>query len=114
MKIYKVKVNGKVYEVELESVTESAQKITAEPKPQPQQATQTVASGVQLKAPMQGVILDIKVNVGDTVRKGQTLFILEAMKLENDIVSPADGVVKQIAVTKDQNVNNQQLLAVIE
>lgn len=112
MKIYKVKVNGKVYEVELESITESDKKIVVDtPK---EKVEPTITGKAEVKAPMQGVILDIKVNVGDVVKKAQPMFILEAMKLENEIVSPADGVVKHIAVTKDQSVDNQQLLAIIE
>ena len=115
MKIYKVKVNGKVYEVELESITESNQKVIETPKAEPAKPVVADATGrAEIKAPMQGVILDIKANVGDTVKKGQTVFILEAMKLENEIVSPADGVIKQILVHKDQGVDYQQLLAVID
>jgi biotin carboxyl carrier protein len=117
MKIYKVKVNGKVYEVELESVTEVDKQISTTSQPQPQPQPQQTVSGTgktELKSPMQGVILDVKVKVGDTVKRGQPMFVLEAMKLENDIVSPADGVVVHIAVNKDQSVDNQQLLAVIE
>lgn len=111
MKIYKVKVNGKVYEVELESVTEKQASI--EEKVENKVAEKPMTDGVTLKAPMQGTILDIKVGVGSQVKKGQCIFILEAMKLENEIVSPADGVVKQILVTKGSAVNNQEVLAII-
>ena len=110
MKVYKVKVNGKTYEVELESVSESKDREVVTKQPE---VTHQNASGTELKAPMQGVILDVKAKVGDTVQKGQVLFVLEAMKLENDIVSPASGVVKQVLVNKAQAVNNQDLLAVI-
>lgn len=110
MKIYKVKVNGKVYEVELESVTETQASI--ETKVEKVIPSQNV-EGITIKAPMQGTILAVKVNVGDYVKKGQCVFILEAMKLENEIVSPADGVVKQILVTKGEAVNNQAVMAVI-
>ena len=112
MKVYKVKVNGKVYEVELESVSEKAGSIAAaaQPAAAPQAAS---GEGTPLKAPMQGTILNVKVAAGDQVKKGQVLCILEAMKLENEIVSPADGVITQVNISKGQNVNNQELLFVI-
>ena len=110
MKIYRVKVNGKLYEVELESVTETASEPVVSPKP----VTSAPAKGVEVKAPMQGTINDVKVNIGDRVTKGQVIFVLEAMKLENNIVSPADGIIKQVLVQKNQAVNNQDILAVID
>lgn len=122
MKVYKVKVNGKVYEVELESVTEQAGNVApvqaaAEAPKAPVQAAPatpvTPAVGQTVKAPMQGTILKVNVEVGSSVKKGQILVILEAMKLENEIVSPTDGVIKQVLVTKGQTVNNQQPLVVI-
>ncbi len=116
MKVYKVKVNGKVYEVELESVSENEGKIEASkaeaPKAAPS-ANQAPAEGVVVKAPMQGTILKVNVEVGSQVKKGQCIAILEAMKLENEIVATADGVVKQVLVAKGQSVNNQQPLIVI-
>lgn len=112
MKVYKVKVNGKLYEVELESVTEK--QATIETKVEQPVSKPVVTGGATINAPMQGTILDIKFNVGDFVKKGQCVFILEAMKLENEIVSPADGVIKQIAVSKGEAVDNQTVLAVLE
>lgn len=111
MKIYKVKVNGKVYEVELESVTEKQAVI--ETKVENKAPVAVAAEGTAIKAPMQGTILDVKFNVGDFVKKGQCVFILEAMKLENEIVSPVDGVLKQVLVSKGQAVNNQVVLGII-
>lgn len=119
MKVYKVKVNGKVYEVELESVTEQAgnvapvQAAPEAPKAPVQAAPVTPVAGQTVKAPMQGTILKVNVEVGSSVKKGQILVILEAMKLENEIVSPTDGVIKQVLVTKGQAVNNQQPIVVI-
>lgn len=109
MKIYKVKVNGKVYEVELESVTETSGSIQAPAKV----ASAGTGAGVEVKAPVAGTILDVKVQVGQQVKRGQIIAILEAMKLENEVVSTADGVVKQVAVSKGQAVVNQQLLIVV-
>ena len=62
---------------------------------------------------MPGTILDVKVNVGDKVKFGQTLAILEAMKMENPIVAPCDGVINEIKVTKGDKVNTDDVLAVL-
>ena len=118
MKVYKVKVNGKVYEVELESVSEKAGNIASPVAAQPaapQAAPQPVASGAgnEQKAPMAGTILDVKVSVGQQVNAGDVLFILEAMKLENEVVAEFSGVVKSIAVSKGTAVQNGQVLVVI-
>ena len=115
MKVYKVKVNGKVYEVELEAVTEAPGSIAAAPKAEaaPAAPAAPAGEGVALKAPMQGTILAVKVAAGDAVKKGQVVAILEAMKLENEIVANADGVVQQVLVSKGQTVNNQQTLLII-
>lgn len=118
MKKYVVKVNGKVYEVELESVSEAQGHVEAPKaevaKPAPQAAPAPVAGeGASVKAPMQGNINDIKVSVGQTVNKGDTLLILEAMKLENEIVAPVSGTVKSIHVSKGQTVDNGTVLVVL-
>ena len=112
MKIYKVKVNGKVYEVELESVTEQAGSIAVNTQAAPVAAAATGA-GEEVKAPMAGNILDVKVSVGQAVKKGQVIAILEAMKLENEVVSTADGTVKQVLVQKGAAVTNQQVLIIV-
>ncbi len=108
MKIYKVKVNGKVYEVEIESVTEKEGSIEVKKAP-----TMQNGAGVEVKAPMAGTILEVKVQEGTTVSKGQVIAILEAMKLENEVVSTADGVIKQILVQKGQAVTNGQVLVIV-
>ncbi|MFA7126990.1 MAG: biotin/lipoyl-containing protein [Bacilli bacterium] len=114
MKVYKVKVNGKLYEVELESVQEVAAQAPSVVKPTPVAPSAPVVGKAALKAPMQGVINEVRVKSGDAVTKGQCLFILEAMKLENEIVSPYSGIVKQVLVQKGQNVVNQDVLAIFE
>ena len=116
MKVYKVKVNGKVYEVELESVSESAAHIEAPVAAAPQAAAPApVASGEgqELKAPMAGTILDVKVKVGQSINAGDVVCILEAMKLENEVVASTSGVVKAVAVSKGQAVQLDELIAVI-
>ena len=111
MKVYKVKVNGKVYEVELEAVSEQAGSVSApEKSSQPSVAS---SAGQEVVAPMQGTILDVKVKAGDAVKKGQVVAVLEAMKLENEVVSPFDGVVKGVLVSKGQKVNNGDKLLIV-
>jgi len=63
-----------------------------------------------LKAPMPGLVLDIEVKVGDVVAKGDTLLILEAMKMENVIKSPTDGTIKSISINKGETVEKNQLI----
>ena len=107
MKIYKVKVNGKVYEVELESVTENApQAVTPTP-------VVTATKGTDVIVPMAGTIIDIKVSIGQKVNQGDILFILEAMKLENEIKAPVTGTITKIFATKGQMVTNGQLIVTI-
>lgn len=113
MKVYKVKVNGKVYEVELESVSSSDAAIKAPVAEAAPAAPQASGSGVEVKSPMQGTIVKVNIEVGSSVKKGQCVAVLEAMKMENDIVSPTDGVVKQLLVSKGKTVNNQEVLLII-
>lgn len=113
MKIYKVKVNGKVYEVELESVTENAAKIEASKELKQEEKQVSTGEGTVVKAPMQGQINAIKVVNGQKVNKGDVLCILEAMKMENEIQSPCSGTVTKIAISKGQTVNNQDIMFVI-
>ena len=104
MKIYKIKVNGKTYKVELESIEEVATTTKAEAPKAAAPAAAPVASGEgdkQIVAPLQGQLTQIKVKVGDTVKKGQTVAIIEAMKLENEVSSPVDGVVTSLVATND-------------
>ncbi len=126
MRIYKVKVNGKTYEVKILSVSETEPlevkevKATApaaapavEAKKEAAPASASSASGTTVEAPMQGVILNILVKVGDAVKAGDNLVILEAMKLENEIKSPIDGKVVAINVEKGASVNAKDALIVI-
>lgn len=111
MKTYKVKVNGKVYEVELEEVSESSEKIET---PKQEVASVPVSEGANVvKAPIAGKVLDVKVNVGDVVKKGQTVAIIEAMKLENEIQSGFDGKVVEIKAAKGSQVKNGDALIVL-
>lgn len=124
MRIYKVKVNGKTYEVKILSVTETepleikTEKVAAAPSaPKATEVAPSTpsvnAKGTEIKAPMQGTVLEIKVKVGDSVKKGDTLLILEAMKLENEIKAPNDGKVLQVVASKGQTANMNDVLVVL-
>jgi len=115
MKIYKVKVNGKSYRVELESVEQVAGEAVKESKPEEKKAA-PVASGEgrPVESPIQGTVVTLKAKVGDQVKKGTPLIVVEAMKLENDVVSPFDGVVSEILVKKGDNVTAKQVIAVVK
>ena len=76
-------------------------------------APAAVADGTQIKAPMPGTVLAVKKNVGDAVKAGDVIIVLEAMKMENDIVAPCDGTVKSINAPKGSTVNTDDILAVI-
>ena len=116
MKVYKVKVNGKVYEVELEAVDEVNSLIeTVKTEVKKETKKEEISEGgSQILAPIAGKILEIKVNVGDSVKKGDTVAVIEAMKLENEIQSAFSGKVKQIVVAKGDDVRNKDVLIVLE
>ena len=113
MKIYKVKVNGKVYEVELEEVKENDESIKSSKKEEVKNDSFVSEGANIIKAPIAGKVLDIKVNVGDVVKKGQVVAIIEAMKLENEIQSAFDGKVVDIKANKGSQVSNGDVLVVL-
>lgn len=110
MKKYRVNVNGTVYEVELEDISGSA---PAAPAAAPA-APAAPAEGVTITSPMPGNILAVNVAAGDTVKKGDVLMILEAMKMENEIMCPQDGKVVSVHTTKGATVETGTLLCVIQ
>lgn len=115
MRKFNVKVNGKSYDVEVEelsseSSTASTPVATAPAAPA---IKPVVAGGTELTSPMPGLILSLAHKDGDTVKKGEKLVVLEAMKMENDINAPADGVVTY-AVKKGDNVETGAILAYVK
>lgn len=119
MKTFNVTVNGKSYEVQVEEVKSnqpaskapSAPKVvTTTPAPAPvaaptPQAAPTVAAGANtVNAPMPGKVIAVAVTVGQTVKKGDLLLTLEAMKMENEIFAQADAVVSEVLVEAGQTV----------
>ena len=117
----RVEVNGTSYTVELEKqakpkikpvVRTESTTPAAPPTPIIRPAVSGGKSGI--KSPLPGVILEIKVKEGDTVKRGQTLMILEAMKMENDIKSDRDGKVTAINVSKGESILEGTDLIIIE
>ena len=114
MKKYRVNVNGTSYEIEIELMSETEAKSAPVAAPAPAQAPKATGEGEAIASPMPGTILDIKVNVGDSVKKGQVLMVLEAMKMENEIMAGTDGVVTSIGVTKGASVQTGDALCTIK
>ncbi|MGL4533873.1 MAG: biotin/lipoyl-containing protein [Fusobacteriaceae bacterium] len=111
IKVYKIKVADKVYEVEVQSITEKEGTIVTpnvETKSAPASAT-----GTTVEAPMQGLVVDVIVKVGSTVNSGDTLVVLEAMKMENQIVAPVSGRVTSVSVAKGDTVDGGAVLVTI-
>lgn len=127
MKNYRITVNGNTYDVQVEELGKSATAAaptapaatpapavpTSTPAPAPAATPAPSAGGTNVTSPMPGNILDIKVNVGDKVSANQVVVVLEAMKMENDIVTPAAGTVASINVTKGQAVNSGDVLITV-
>ncbi|MCQ2480821.1 MAG: biotin/lipoyl-binding protein [Clostridia bacterium] len=124
---YVVTLNGKNYEVEVEETEAvitavadapvaapvAAAPVAAPAAPAAPAANAAVSEGAQVIAPMPGTILSVSASVGQAVKSGDVLMILEAMKMENEIVAPCDGTVKQILVQKSSTVDTSSVLAVI-
>ena len=126
MRQFNITVNGIAYQVSVDEVAAgaaapvaapvpvaAAPAPVAAPAPAAKPAAKAVAGGTKINSPMPGTILDLKCKVGDTVKKGTILLILEAMKMENEIIAPVDGTVKQIAVNKGASVSSGDLMVVI-
>ena len=113
MKKYKVNVNGTMYEITLEVVEADDVKAESAPAPAPKAAPAAApAGGTQVTAPMPGNILAVNFSNGQSVKSGDVLFVLEAMKMENEIMAPCDGTVT-VAVAKGSSVDTGALLATI-
>lgn len=106
-RFYEVRIGSNTYNVDIETgLDELIQNMGYQ--------LQSAEAVNTIQAPMPGIILDVRVSQGDTVNKGDTLLILEAMKMENVIVSPKDGVVKNIAAETGQTVDKNKLLIELE
>jgi biotin carboxyl carrier protein len=114
MKKYRVTVNGTVYEIELEELTGAAPAPAPAAAPAAAPAPAAPAGGEQVTSPMPGNILAVNVAAGDTVKRGQVLMVLEAMKMENEIMCPCDGRVVSVNTSKGATVESGTLLCVIQ
>lgn len=128
MKRYSITVNGTTYDVQVQEVpvgasapaaapATAAAGVAAAPAAVPTEAAPTAtptpvpsAGSVKIESPMPGNILDIKVSAGQSVSRGDVLLVLEAMKMENDIVAPSDGTVAGIHVARGDTVDTGALL----
>ena len=113
MKAYRVNVNGNVYEITLE-VIDKAEIKTPAPKAEAPAAAAPVAAGAQtVSAPMPGTILKVNVSNGQAVKKGDVLMILEAMKMENEIMAPCDATVSSVNVANGASVETGTVLCTL-
>ena len=123
MKNYTITVNGNVYDVTVEEgastgtpVAQAAPKAAAPKAPAPKaEAPKTLgtAGSIKVNAPMPGKIVAVKANPGDKVSRGQVILVLEAMKMENDIVAPEDGTVASVNVAVGSSVESGETIATL-
>ncbi|MBU3145869.1 biotin/lipoyl-containing protein [Clostridium sp. CF012] len=125
MNKYNIKVNGISYEVEVEEVigefssSSSPVAVTKETptkaQPSPKvEVKKIINAGEKIECPMPGTVLKVNVSPGDNVKTGQVMFILEAMKMQNEIMAPHDAKIIEVNVANGANVNTGDILAVIQ
>ena len=123
MKNYRITVNGTSYDVSVEELSGGAAPVAAPVAAAPVAAPAAApaapapaagdAGSIKVSSPMPGKILAVKANVGDSVKKGQVILILEAMKMENEVVAPEDGTIASIDVTVGASVESGDTLATL-
>ena len=121
MKSYTITVNGNVYDVTVEenaggAVAAPKAPVKAAPIAAPKATAPKAAGGqgsVKVNAPMPGKILAVKANAGQAVKKGDVILVLEAMKMENEVVAPEDGTVASVNVAVGDSVEAGAVLATL-
>lgn len=124
MKNYRVTVNGVAYDVTVEEISAGTAPVAtpapaaapapvAAPAPKAAPAPAGNAGANAVKAPMPGTVVKINVKAGDAVKKGDVLCVLEAMKMENDIMAPADGVVASVETSQGASVATDAVLVTL-
>ncbi len=120
MRRFNVTVNGVAYDVEIEEVGTTAAQTSAPaaavqaPKTAAPAAKTASVGGTEVKAPMPGTILKVNVTVGQSVKKGDIVAVLEAMKMENEIFAPVDGTVAAVNVNKGASVKTDDVIVSIK
>lgn len=120
MKKYEIEINNEVYRVSVKELSAEADMSNqqTDPEAETEKSTPTestpppapIGDGTEVTAPMAGTILSVQVSAGQEVVQGDTLIVLEAMKMENEIVAPTDGVVGEIYVQSNDRVESDQVL----
>lgn len=115
MKKYEIEIDGQVYHVKVRELPDDAV-MTEQPKADSVTSTADAAfqtEGKTMLAPMAGTILRILVKEGQKVKKGENLIVLEAMKMENEIVADEDGIIRRIWVKENDSVESDQPLLIL-
>ena len=120
-KRFRVTIEGETYEVEVEEVAEGTESgVTPPTTPDPAEVSPVSAKKPptavpgQVSSPMPGTVVSLRVRVGDMVKAGDVLLVLESMKVEIDIVAPREGVVKEVYVSENASVRTKDPLVLIE
>ncbi len=120
MKKYLIKVNGEQFEVEVVNSNGFPTQTTAKAAPPSHKSKESVSEQshktgrISIDSPMPGNVIKIVVEKGDVVKKGQTVFFLEAMKMENEIAAPVSGIIAEIKVNAGDPVSAGQTIIIIE
>lgn len=113
MKNYTITVNGNVYDVTVEEGVSNGAPVAKKAAPVAAAAPAGAQGSVKVNAPMQGKIVSVKTSVGQSVKKGDVILILEAMKMENEVVAPQDGTIASINVSDGDKVESGAVVATL-